>query len=73
MEATYRFECEQNPNFTKDHLPYYDVGNGDLICLSISECPKSRVLYVAHDDSEISVLAPSFEDYLRHKDWFSQP
>ena len=70
IEVTYQLECEDNPNFTKDHLPFYCVGNGDHICLSISSCPNSPVLYVAHDDPQIHILAPSFERFLLNKDWF---
>lgn len=73
IEITYESECEHNPNFTRDHLPFYCVGNGDHICLSISACPDSPVLYVAHDDPEVSVLAPNFEAYLLDEDWFCRP
>lgn len=70
IEIIFRDECEINTNFTTDHLPIYVVGNGDFICLSISACPSSPVLYVAHDDPEIDTLAPSFADFLRDTDWF---
>jgi len=72
MELTYKSECIHNPNFTEDHLPFYCVGNGDHICLSISACPESPVLYVAHDDPDVSTLAPTFEAFLRDKDWFDR-
>jgi hypothetical protein len=70
MEITYEGECEHNPNFTTDHLPFYCVGNGDHICLLISACPNSPVLYVAHDDADVHILAPSFGSFLQNKEWF---
>jgi len=70
IEAVYESEIAHNPNFAKSHLPFYSVGNGDHICLSISACPNSPVLYVAHDDPTVSVLAPSFDAFLQDPDWF---
>jgi hypothetical protein len=71
IELVYRDECDINPNFTTDYLPFYAVGTGDFICLRISACPDSPVLYIAHDDPEIDTLALSFADYLRDPDWFT--
>lgn len=70
MEAVYRDECAVNPFFTSDYLPFYAIGNGDFICLSISACPNSPVLYVAHDDPEVDILSASFAECLRDTDWF---
>lgn len=73
MAITYEFECKENPNFTTDHLPFFNIGNGDHVCLSISACPNSPVLYVAHDDPDITVIAPDFESFLLDEDWFCRP
>jgi len=69
--ATYDWETANNPNFTKDFIPFYAIGNGDFLCISRSAGQSSPVLYVAHDDPEVAVLHPSFSGYLRDTEWFS--
>ncbi len=70
MIHDYGFEIENNPNFTKDHVPFYAIGNGDYLCLSRSAGPNSPVLYVAHDDPIVDTIHTSFDDYLKDTDWF---
>jgi hypothetical protein len=70
MIHDYGWEVENNPNFTKDHVPFYAIGNGDYLCLSRSAGPNSPVLYVAHDDPNIDSIHRSFDDYLKDTDWF---
>ena len=72
MIRDYHWECENNPNFTPDHVPFYAIGNGDYLCLSRAAGPSSPVLYVAHDDPEVMILHPTFIDYLKDADWFSE-
>ncbi|MBK1884908.1 SMI1/KNR4 family protein, partial [Luteolibacter pohnpeiensis] len=72
MTATYDWEAANNPNFTEDFIPFYAVGNGDFLCLSKPAGRTSPVLYVAHDDPEVAVLHPSFSDYLRDAEWYSE-
>ena len=67
--ATYEFETQENPNFTKDHIPFYAVGNGDYICFRKSRLPDSPIYYVAHDDPTESILHQTFEDYIKDPDW----
>lgn len=70
MRAVYESEGSDNPNFSRDHLPFYAVGNGDYVCLSLSACPESPVLYVAHDDFSVPVLNSSFEAFLMDPEWW---
>lgn len=70
MIHDYRWEIENNPNFTSDHIPFYAIGNGDYLCLSRSAGVDSPVLYVAHDDPSVDTLHATFEEYLTDTDWF---
>ena len=70
MIRAYGWEVENNPNFTKDHIPFYALGNGDYLCLSRSAGPNSPVLYVAHDDPLVDTIHSSFGDYLKDPNWF---
>jgi len=70
MIHDYGWEVENNPNFTEDFIPFYAVGNGDYLCLSRRAGKLSPVLYVAHDDPEMTTLHKTFADYLRDPDWF---
>ena len=72
MIATVDWESKNNPNFTEDFIPFYGIGNGDFLCLSKSAGEKSPVLYVAHDDPEITTLHEDFSAYLNDPDWFSE-
>lgn len=66
---TYELEVKNNPNFTKDHIPFYAVGNGDYICFRKSRLPDSPIYYVAHDDPTESILHQTFEGYLKDSNW----
>jgi hypothetical protein len=67
---TAKAEKEINPLWDDDLLPFYAIGNGDYLCLRLSECPDSRVYFVPHDDSFISITHPTFDDYLKDREWF---
>lgn len=68
MQAVYEDEPVLH---THDFLPFYSVGNGDYLCLSLSACPESPVLYVAHDEESVTVVASSFEALLNDPEWWS--
>lgn len=70
--ATYEWESKNNPNFTEDFIPFYGIGNGDFLCLSKAAGEKSPVLYVAHDDPEITKLHEDFSGYLNDPEWYSE-
>lgn len=69
MQAVYESEVNLGGSFSSDHLPFYEVVNGDYICFSISACPESQVFYVAHDEPKPFVIAPSFEALLSDTEW----
>ncbi len=52
-----------------DLIPFYDVGNGDLICLRASEGENSRVYYRYHEDYSVVELEKTFDDWLLNPDW----
>ena len=70
MIHDYGWECENNPNFTADFIPFYAVGNGDYLCLSRKAGASRPVIYVAHDDPTVDILHATFADYLMDADWF---
>jgi len=56
-------------NWDDDLIPFYDVGNGDLICLRASEGESSRVYYWNHEDFSITQAEESFENWLLNPEW----
>lgn len=67
--GVYESELTHNPNWTEDFIPFYAVGNGDFLCFRRSECPRSGIYYVAHDDPQVQKLHDSFDNYVRDPDW----
>lgn len=50
-------------------VPIYALGNGDYVCLRADEGASSRVMFVDHENGEVSVLKESLSDFLADPDW----
>jgi hypothetical protein len=50
----------------REILPIADDGNGDLVCLELSESGSGRVIVWVHDDPDLPIVevADSFEEFI---------
>jgi hypothetical protein len=63
-------EAKTGRLWQKDLIPFYDVGNGDFVCLRASECPNSPVYYIYHEDDVVEKVHDSLEQWLQDPEWF---
>jgi hypothetical protein len=63
-------EPETGRSWSGDLIPFYDVGNGDYVCLKASECPASGAYYLNHEDDGLEKIHDSLEAWLKDPDWF---
>jgi hypothetical protein len=70
VAAACEAEAASGRDWDADLIPFYDVGNGDLVCLRASQCPRSPVYYIYHEDDAVEEVAGSLEAWLRDPEWF---
>ncbi len=70
IETVCKAEKETGRNWPDDLIPFYDVGNGDYVCLKASECPASAVYFIYHENDTVERIHENLAAWIKDSDWF---
>lgn len=64
IQFTYDYEVKHG-GWKEGLIPFYNIGNGDYVCLLSNECPDTGVYYYSHEDGIIKQDATTFEEWIK--------